>query len=81
MSRKALLKAFYIASGEKEGLLPVGDLIRISLLEASGLVGLLVLIDLALLTKVYSWGVAEGGVVEGGVAEGGVVDGALAIAA
>ena len=48
---------------------------RISLFKARGLAGLLVLVDLALPTRVYSWGVAEGGVVEGGVFEGGVFEG------
>ena len=68
LSRKALLKAFRKAKGEKVGLFPVGDLMRISLFEARGLVGLLVLVDLALPTRVHSWGVAEGGVAEGRIA-------------
>ena len=49
-----MLKAFRKARGEKVGLFLVGDLIRISLLEARGLVGLLVLVDLGLPTIVYS---------------------------
>ena len=42
LSRKALLKAFRIVSSEKVGLFLVGDLTRISLFEAGGLVGLFV---------------------------------------
>ena len=53
-------------------------MIRISLFEARGLVGLLVLVDLALPTRVYSWGIAEGGVAEGGVAKGRVAFEAVA---
>ena len=64
-----MLKVFRKARGEKEGLFPVSNLIRISLLEARGLVGLLVLVDLGLPTIVYSWGAAEGGVAEGGVVD------------
>ena len=64
LSRKALLKAFRIAKGENVGLLLVGDLTRISLLEARGLVGLFAgLVGFGLPTRVYSWGVVE---VEGG---------------
>ena len=48
------MKAFRKARDKKVGLFPVVDLIRMSLFEARGLVGLLVFVDLALPTRVQS---------------------------
>ncbi len=64
-SRKALLKAFLIASDEKLVSVPVGDLARIRRFEACGLAGVL---GFGLLpTIVHSWGVAFWGVAFWGV--------------
>jgi hypothetical protein len=59
-SKKALLKAFLVASDEKLVSVPVGDLTRIRRFEAYGLAGVL---GFGLLpTIVHSWGIAFWGI-------------------